>query len=367
MLVKAGDLIPVRPEAAAIPWTKRKSQVLNHLHRGPVSFQTFVYDTNVGDISTLAAYFNPSRWSEYDLNHKFGIQPQNSGPTEVSREAMREAKNSSKTHSICPRLLIYPEKAVDDKPNPEYFKSLTKFAYDVPAMAVTASSSGYSSAASNNGNSRSNSPEAEPCPSEFDCAPPLLMSSTWSPGLTTSMLAKAWDTMQSHQPKLPPPPPPLLQHRPQGFRAVTKSCSTGSPGRFDRSSQQPPQPQELPPGLKYLLEKTTKPAVPSKNALALDLSSALFQDTGRRANALGSRNQPCFSSSDIDQVMEGMKLELPIGTKPKAAERKEEEKAEDGSKKEGSTSSPERDDNNSDNHVSAYDSVFSTNAQETLV
>ena len=38
MLVKSGDLIPVKAEAAHIPWTRRKSQVLNYLHRGDVDF-----------------------------------------------------------------------------------------------------------------------------------------------------------------------------------------------------------------------------------------------------------------------------------------------------------------------------------------
>ncbi len=39
MLVRSGDLIPVMDSAARIPWTKRKSHVLNYLHRGPVNFQ----------------------------------------------------------------------------------------------------------------------------------------------------------------------------------------------------------------------------------------------------------------------------------------------------------------------------------------
>lgn len=39
MLEKSGDLIPVKQEAIYIPWTKRKSQVLNFLHRGVVTFQ----------------------------------------------------------------------------------------------------------------------------------------------------------------------------------------------------------------------------------------------------------------------------------------------------------------------------------------
>lgn len=39
MLEKTGDLIPVRHEAVNIPWTKRKSQVLNFIHRGTVRFE----------------------------------------------------------------------------------------------------------------------------------------------------------------------------------------------------------------------------------------------------------------------------------------------------------------------------------------
>ena len=47
---------------------RRRSQILNYLHRGPVTFNTLVYDTNVGDISSLATYFNPDRISERELN-----------------------------------------------------------------------------------------------------------------------------------------------------------------------------------------------------------------------------------------------------------------------------------------------------------
>jgi len=39
MLLESGDLIPVRPEAVEIPWTRRKAQILNFLLRGPVSFK----------------------------------------------------------------------------------------------------------------------------------------------------------------------------------------------------------------------------------------------------------------------------------------------------------------------------------------
>jgi hypothetical protein len=73
MLIESGDLIPVRREAVDIPWTKRKTQILQCLHKGPVSFRTYVYDTNVGDIAQLSTYFNPKKWTEHDLNFKFGI------------------------------------------------------------------------------------------------------------------------------------------------------------------------------------------------------------------------------------------------------------------------------------------------------
>ena len=49
-------------------YPRRRSQILNYLHRGPVTFNTLVYDTNVGDISALATYFNPDRISERELN-----------------------------------------------------------------------------------------------------------------------------------------------------------------------------------------------------------------------------------------------------------------------------------------------------------
>lgn len=103
MLVTPGDLIPVQPEATIIPWTRRKSQILNFLHRGPVTFSTLVYDTNVGDISSLATYFNPERVSVKDLNSRFGQHP-SSGDT--SRE---ENGKVGSENVIKPRLLLYPE------------------------------------------------------------------------------------------------------------------------------------------------------------------------------------------------------------------------------------------------------------------
>ncbi|TRY63652.1 hypothetical protein TCAL_11410 [Tigriopus californicus] len=123
MLEKSGDLIPVKPEAVFIPWTKRKSQVLNYLHRGIVYFETHVYDTNVGDISPLSAYFNPERWTVNDLNHKFGIQPQNSEPCPDVTESNVEVLNPKtgqklEVRSLCPRLLIYPLKYEDERRQP---------------------------------------------------------------------------------------------------------------------------------------------------------------------------------------------------------------------------------------------------------
>lgn len=103
MLITPGDLIPVQPEATTIPWTRRKSQILNYLHRGPVTFSTLVYDTNVGDISSLATYFNPERVSVKDLNSRFG-QHASSGENSRDSDIKVGAENVIK-----PRLLLYPE------------------------------------------------------------------------------------------------------------------------------------------------------------------------------------------------------------------------------------------------------------------
>eukprot|EP00088_Acartia_fossae_P029085 TRINITY_DN2989_c0_g1_i1.p1 TRINITY_DN2989_c0_g1~~TRINITY_DN2989_c0_g1_i1.p1 ORF type:complete len:302 (-),score=19.73 TRINITY_DN2989_c0_g1_i1:523-1428(-) len=103
MLLKPGDLIPVQPAATSIPWTRRKSQILNFLHRGPVTFSTLVYDTNVGDISALSTYFNPERVSVKDLNSRFGQYPDS--PDYNREEEVRVGSD----HVVKPRLLLYPE------------------------------------------------------------------------------------------------------------------------------------------------------------------------------------------------------------------------------------------------------------------
>jgi len=103
MLITPGDLIPVQPTATTIPWTRRKSQILNFLHRGPVTFSTLVYDTNVGDISALSTYFNPERISVKDLNSRFGQHP-SSGENSRDDNVKVGSENVLK-----PRLLLYPE------------------------------------------------------------------------------------------------------------------------------------------------------------------------------------------------------------------------------------------------------------------
>jgi len=102
MLERPGDLIPVQPNATSIPWTRRRSQILNFLHRGPVTFSTLVYDTNVGDISALATYFNPDRISERELNLRFGHYP-------TSGEKHASPQKAGSEAVVKPRLLLYPD------------------------------------------------------------------------------------------------------------------------------------------------------------------------------------------------------------------------------------------------------------------
>jgi len=104
MLERPGDLIPVLPNATSIPWTRRRSQILNFLHRGPVTFGTLVYDTNVGDISALATYFNPDRISERELNLRFGHYP-----TSGEKHASGSPQKTGTDPVVKPRLLLYPD------------------------------------------------------------------------------------------------------------------------------------------------------------------------------------------------------------------------------------------------------------------
>lgn len=129
MLINPGDLIPVRPEAIHVPWTKRKSTILNFLHRGQVTFRTYVYDTNVGDISPLSTYFNPKRWSDEDLNNKFGVkqaaqpvletlapEPQiSTSPTRPSPPPTPSSSASSSTATASGTLMERPSSTSSDK------------------------------------------------------------------------------------------------------------------------------------------------------------------------------------------------------------------------------------------------------------
>lgn len=76
---------------------------MNYLHRGPVTFSTLVYDTNVGDISALSTYFNPERVSVKDLNSRFGQHASSSG------DNSQEYSRPGSEHVLKPRLLLYPE------------------------------------------------------------------------------------------------------------------------------------------------------------------------------------------------------------------------------------------------------------------
>jgi len=120
MLERPGDLIPVKPAAATIPWTRRRSQILNFLHRGPVNFNTLVYDTNVGDISSLASYFNEERISVDELNSRFGHNP-------FSETSLAEEETKiGNENVVMPRLLLYPERITAVQSEGNGFKAGTE-------------------------------------------------------------------------------------------------------------------------------------------------------------------------------------------------------------------------------------------------
>jgi len=139
MLERPGDLIPVLPNAVTIPWTRRRSQILNYLHRGPVTFNTLVYDTNVGDISSLATYFNPDRISERELNLRFGHYP----TTGEKHES--PPKRTGADVSVRPRLLLYPDHS-QEKVQRTYnwvMSQDTKAGSPVPATEASQAAAGH--------------------------------------------------------------------------------------------------------------------------------------------------------------------------------------------------------------------------------
>jgi len=106
MLIESGDLIPVVRDAIEIPWTKRKMQILSYLFKGPVNFETYVYDTNVGDIAQLSTYFNPEKWTESDLNGKFANQ---STIDEITIATANSQGPNTTNASISPNVSGLPE------------------------------------------------------------------------------------------------------------------------------------------------------------------------------------------------------------------------------------------------------------------
>ena len=69
-----------------------------------MNFNTLVYDTNVGDISSLATYFNPDRISERELNLRFG-----NFPASCSGEEHESSQKYGLEEAVKPRLLLYPD------------------------------------------------------------------------------------------------------------------------------------------------------------------------------------------------------------------------------------------------------------------
>ena len=111
MLNRSGDLIPVTEEAKEMKWTNRSSNIVNFLHHGPVSFSTLVYDTKVGDIATVASYFNPAMVTVEELNTKYTkrmgkIEDVDTKYTWRSYDDEEVQDRDDKVQA--PKLLIYP-------------------------------------------------------------------------------------------------------------------------------------------------------------------------------------------------------------------------------------------------------------------
>ena len=92
-------------------WTNRSSNIVNFLHHGPVSFSTLVYDTKVGDIATVASYFNPAMVTVEELNTKYTkrmdkIEEVDTKYTWRSYDDEEVQDRDDKVQA--PKLLIYP-------------------------------------------------------------------------------------------------------------------------------------------------------------------------------------------------------------------------------------------------------------------
>ena len=99
MSEKPLHLIPVVVKFALVRKSRRKSQVHNFLHPGPVTFDTLVYDNKVDYINFLYAYFNPAIMSERELNIRFGVHPTNG-----EKHASSEEKEDDDFQVIWPRV-----------------------------------------------------------------------------------------------------------------------------------------------------------------------------------------------------------------------------------------------------------------------
>jgi len=109
--ITPNHLVPVQPEAALLSHGQRRAHYMDFLYRGPVDFDTLVFDTSVGDISPLECYFNRDRLTVEDLNAKYGHSGRVcGGECEVHGAVPKTVGNVS---CVMPRLAIYPSNAGD--------------------------------------------------------------------------------------------------------------------------------------------------------------------------------------------------------------------------------------------------------------
>ena len=100
--VKGADLVPVVPEFKNITSAKlRKSSWMKYIQRGPVTYNTLVFDRNIGDTMALINYFNPDFFTEQELNNRFGVYPNSDGKHDLVK------KNWG--NPLMPRILLFPE------------------------------------------------------------------------------------------------------------------------------------------------------------------------------------------------------------------------------------------------------------------
>ena len=100
--MKGADLVPVVADFKNITSHKlRKSSWMNYIQRGPVTYNTLVFDRNIGDTMSLINYFNPDFFTEQELNNRFGVYPNSYGKHDLVK------KNGG--NPMMPRILLFPE------------------------------------------------------------------------------------------------------------------------------------------------------------------------------------------------------------------------------------------------------------------